>query len=260
MLRSFNAPAMARSDVAPAARLGAVDERGAPRRPVAARPADIARRRKNASIHASTGATREIPVKKIISLRSKLRERCIKKAKSFLLMVVAAAIISGVAVFFMAPPAPTEDACVEQFLSPPRCPEKKTYFAKLLSWWLAPKAASKSTAAIQLPAIFSQLNVIDGSRHYFSVDEQAALFSGLSESSRDPSSMQVRKLTRTTGNKYGVCGELNSKNGFGGYVGFRPFYGVLVGATARIYLVPQIVVEQYPEEFKKLWTDYGCWY
>ncbi|HEY8604728.1 hypothetical protein [Tsuneonella suprasediminis] len=38
---------------------------------------------------------------------------------------------------------------------------------------------------------------------------------------KDPSSAQFRHLTRV-GNL--VCGEINGKNSYGGYVGFEPFY------------------------------------
>ncbi|CAN7162736.1 hypothetical protein LJR234_000312 [Mesorhizobium amorphae] len=43
---------------------------------------------------------------------------------------------------------------------------------------------------------------------------------------KDPSSLQLRNLSRFTpvGADYeAVCGELNAKNGFGGYVGFQAF-------------------------------------
>lgn len=39
---------------------------------------------------------------------------------------------------------------------------------------------------------------------------------------RDPDSAQFRNL-RLLAN-HSVCGEVNSKNGFGGYVGFKPFF------------------------------------
>ena len=43
----------------------------------------------------------------------------------------------------------------------------------------------------------------------------------ISDEIRDPSSLQFRKL-RDLGS-YGICGEFNAKNGFGGYAGFTEF-------------------------------------
>ncbi|MGR6534027.1 hypothetical protein [Brevundimonas sp. RM1] len=43
---------------------------------------------------------------------------------------------------------------------------------------------------------------------------------------RDPGSAEFRriKVVRSDGQPRVVCGEVNSKNAFGGYVGFRDFY------------------------------------
>jgi hypothetical protein len=155
------------------------------------------------------------------------------------LAIASAAIISGAVILFMTP-------------------EGKSTIAKYQSWWIAPKTEIRPLPAI--PLSFALLNVIDDTRRFFSVDEQKALFAGLSDISRDPLSMQVRKLTRTADSKYGLCGEVNLKNGLGGYVGFTPFYGVLTGATAMIGLVPQIVAEKVPEDSKMLLVKFGCQY
>jgi hypothetical protein len=153
---------------------------------------------------------------------------------SFSLAIVAAAIISGAAVLFTSP-------------------EGRSSLVKLQSWWTAPKAEMRSPAVI--PQSFAQLNVIDDTRRFFSVDEQTALFAGLSDLSRDPVSMQVRNLRRTAGNRYGVCGEVNSKNGFGGYVGFTPFAGALIGDTAQIELYSLSTTEPLSEWAKKEWAE-----
>lgn len=53
-----------------------------------------------------------------------------------------------------------------------------------------------------------------------------AVAQALSSIVKDPSSLQLRKLSRFTppGADYqAVCGELNAKNGAGGYVGFQAF-------------------------------------
>ena len=47
---------------------------------------------------------------------------------------------------------------------------------------------------------------------------------------RDPSSVQFRdlKVGRNTEGGDTLCGELNAKNGYGGYVGFDPFYAEII--------------------------------
>ncbi len=51
---------------------------------------------------------------------------------------------------------------------------------------------------------------------------------------KDPDSAQFRDLVaRNTGKDYAVCGEINAKNSYGGYVGYRQFY-VLVGAKSVV--------------------------
>jgi hypothetical protein len=131
-----------------------------------------------------------------------------KRAVSFSLAVAVAAGISGAFVLFTVP-------------------EGRTNIAKLQSWWTGPRADIRPPAAI--PTTFALLNVIDDTRHFLTPDEQKALFAGLSDHVRDPLSMEVRRLRRTNGNRYGVCGEVNATNGFGGYVGFIPFAGALAG-------------------------------
>ena len=47
---------------------------------------------------------------------------------------------------------------------------------------------------------------------------------------RDPSSVQFRdlKVGRNAEGSDTLCGELNAKNGYGGYVGFDPFYAEII--------------------------------
>lgn len=45
---------------------------------------------------------------------------------------------------------------------------------------------------------------------------------------RDPSAAQFRNVRR---NQVFVCGEINGKNGFGAYTGFKRFYGTEDNAT-----------------------------
>lgn len=41
---------------------------------------------------------------------------------------------------------------------------------------------------------------------------------------RDPLSAQLRRLGQPIDRPQVVCGEVNARNGFGGYVGFMPFW------------------------------------
>lgn len=51
---------------------------------------------------------------------------------------------------------------------------------------------------------------------------------------KDPSSAQFRNLeVRKAGKSMAVCGEINAKNSYGGYVGFVKFY-VLAGSATPV--------------------------
>jgi hypothetical protein len=56
-----------------------------------------------------------------------------------------------------------------------------------------------------------------------------AMKTALGEALNDPESARFRKIKAMWRDELGigVCGELNAKNGFGGYVGYRPFVAVL---------------------------------
>jgi hypothetical protein len=156
--------------------------------------------------------------------------------------VAAAATISGAVILFLTP-------------------EGRSSIAMLQSLWWGPQPQVLTwEQAFPTRKIFAQLNVIDNSRDIFSFDEQEALFRALSGILRDPSSAQVRKLKRTNDSKYGICGEVNSKNGFGGYVGFAPFAGVLTSAVARIQIFDQEVVDKMPEATAAALAKFGCPY
>jgi len=163
-----------------------------------------------------------------------------KRAVVFLVAVVAAAIIGGTFVLLLTP-------------------EGRSNIAKLRSWWAEPQEAAQTKAVVQPQAVFAQLNVIDDTRGVLSLDEQKGLFDGLSEKFRDPMSLQIRHLRRTTQNRYGVCGEVNAKNGFGGYVGFEPFVGVIaVGVITQIELLDRELATHHPDYLKMQFAKFGC--
>jgi len=56
--------------------------------------------------------------------------------------------------------------------------------------------------------------------------EQASLGALLSRNLRDPASVQFRgwQAYNLSNGDRAICGEMNGKNAYGGYVGFEPFY------------------------------------
>lgn len=67
--------------------------------------------------------------------------------------------------------------------------------------------------------------------HQMSPDEEGIVRESLSNLMKDPGSVQFRNVgaVRDETGAITVCGEINAKNSFGGYVGFTPFYGRLAG-------------------------------
>ena len=53
-----------------------------------------------------------------------------------------------------------------------------------------------------------------------------AIQDAVREELKDPESAKFRKLKATDGNSF--CGQVNAKNSYGGYTGFRTFTGVMM--------------------------------
>jgi hypothetical protein len=101
------------------------------------------------------------------------------------------------------------------------------------------------------------LNLVDGIAPDLSTAEWKSLFDGFSDKLADPTSAQIRKLARST--KDGIiCGEVNAKNGFGGYVGFIPFTAGVILPRAMIVMPERRVVEAMPEQVKNAQLSMGC--
>ena len=64
----------------------------------------------------------------------------------------------------------------------------------------------------------------------------------------DPESAQFRKLKLLSGDK-GLCGELNAKNKFGGYVGFRAF---AVGSNEKAVILKSMSLDIAKEDDSKM--------
>lgn len=62
-------------------------------------------------------------------------------------------------------------------------------------------------------------------------EEVAAIEQGMRNRLKDPDSMKMENVRVAPGSlptMRTVCGEVNAKNGFGGYTGMRTFYGSLI--------------------------------
>jgi hypothetical protein len=112
--------------------------------------------------------------------------------------------------------------------------------------------------------------VLDGSGKNIPSGLVKSLNSSLGMQFKDPISIQLRNLAiKNREGSPAVCGELNAKNGFGGYVGFSPFFyiqgaqqvGLLDTSMAspdfRITLDNSIDVIMQSATAKKL-EDLGC--
>jgi len=65
-------------------------------------------------------------------------------------------------------------------------------------------------------------SIVDGSGIDIDPDVVERLLTKGPEDFRDPSSTQFRKVSSSSRKGF-ICGEVNGRNGFGAYVGFRPF-------------------------------------
>lgn len=92
------------------------------------------------------------------------------------------------------------------------------------------------------------------------------LMSALSKDLKDPMSVQFKDLR--LGKDGTLCGELNAKNAYGGYTGFKPFMYRPNAESASILNVDGLPKSVATDEGFKLWTDallhagwlenYGC--
>jgi hypothetical protein len=76
---------------------------------------------------------------------------------------------------------------------------------------------------------------------------------------RDPDSAQFSNERAHEDQRFGmvVCGLLNAKNSFGGYVGRRRFYAWVY--TASVIVNVDDETDKYANEsFDKFWKDIGC--
>lgn len=121
------------------------------------------------------------------------------------------------------------------------------------------KHTASLTAAVPLAAAAPlPIPVLDATASAMSPDEHQALFAGLASKLVDPASAQLRKLNRPKKDGPLVCGEINSKNRMGGYVGFVPFMAVMVNSKAEIMLNKREAYDAAPDEVLRIMASAGC--
>lgn len=89
---------------------------------------------------------------------------------------------------------------------------------------------SISTLSIASAGAAHSQVVVDDSSSKIESAELEALVKSAPEFLKDPASAQFSKLRKDPDNADYICGQVNAKNGFGGYVGTRYFrYGLKNG-------------------------------
>lgn len=87
-----------------------------------------------------------------------------------------------------------------------------------------------------------------------SVQKMAVYQSAVADTLRDPESARFRnvRVVRKADGSDALCGELNAKNVYGGYVGYAPFYAPMVTAKdkaiAELWWSPSVGLEAILEK------------
>jgi hypothetical protein len=87
-----------------------------------------------------------------------------------------------------------------------------------------------------------------------SAQKMAVYQTAVADTLRDPESARFRgvRVLREADGRDALCGELNAKNAYGGYVGYEPFYASLVtvgnNAVAVLWSLPRVGLEAILEK------------
>ncbi len=100
-------------------------------------------------------------------------------------------------------------------------------------------------AAVALALSGCMMTHIDMDTAQITPDQMTKLESSVRENLKDPGSATFRDVSATRVRSTGdiaICGEVNSKNGYGGYTGFQMFFMYLKpdGASNEITLEPEM--------------------
>jgi hypothetical protein len=93
-----------------------------------------------------------------------------------------------------------------------------------------PTEASMRETTVLLAALLLPMGVLAGAPRAVNSAELAAIRAAVGERMKDPDSAKIRNVVakRDGSSSWVFCGEVNAKNSYGGYVGFRKFLGMLL--------------------------------
>jgi hypothetical protein len=135
----------------------------------------------------------------------------------------------------------------------------KTAISIFVAVLFSAAVAAAATFYLVQPSTKGDANFIDESASVLTNPERVRLLAGLGTKMTDPSSIQVRKLVRSTTEPMIVCGEVNAKNRSGGYVGFAPFYvGLHPAMDTVVNVTSSEVFAQAPDAVLGIERKLGC--
>ncbi len=98
-------------------------------------------------------------------------------------------------------------------------------------------------------------------KYQLSQTEQLAVQTGVREGLKDPASAMFGGMAASRNAKgfVYVCGSVNAKNSFGGYVGHQPYFGMLIGEGPKVGFVVAVLggEETKSEAILKVCRDHG---
>lgn len=118
-------------------------------------------------------------------------------------------------------------------------------------------------AAARLAGLGVLVLVMIGCAYAYATRDTRAAKSAVTEQLKDPDSAQFSGLRESSDGKH-ICGYVNAKNSFGGYVGERPFFVIKSARFARLQpadprkgtdadaIAEQVRREMFDEEHRKV--------
>jgi hypothetical protein len=107
----------------------------------------------------------------------------------------------------------------------------------MIGWFRKGAALLLATAICLYAALAHAQSVVDGSGGDLPDSVRQEIFELVTDDFRDPLSSQFRRLQH--GDKRNVyCGEVNTRNLYGAYVGFKPFMVTLESGSKSVDIIP----------------------
>jgi hypothetical protein len=114
---------------------------------------------------------------------------------------------------------------------------RKKVGSAMIGWIRKGAALLLATAACLYAASAHAQSIVDGSGGDLPDSVRQEIFELVTDDFRDPLSSQFRRLQR--GSKPNVyCGEVNTRNMYGAYVGFKPFMVILEPTAKSVDIIP----------------------